>query len=49
MADREQVQEILRQLEPHAPSWVATLREYIAGLEAACIKQEQDYDAEIRG
>lgn len=33
-SSHEQVQEILRQLEPHSPSWVAILRSYIARLEA---------------
>lgn len=31
---RDEVQEILRQLEPHSPTWVKKLRAYIAQLEA---------------
>lgn len=33
VSQREEAQEILRQLEPHAPSWIKTLRAYIAKLE----------------
>lgn len=34
--EREQAMECLRQLEPHAPTWVKIVREYIRKLEDRC-------------